>query len=257
MRRLLSLLLALLLLAPVALAQEATDIYTYQKVKNVTRGDNPLGSTTTVGFVDDRVHYLIFVQNTSDETQAFTVVDRLPRELVYRSGSAKIYRGPGDGWVDLPGNDSFALANYELTLDTQEWVYLTFRTDIDWLPESNVALMNIVEVTSTTGSTASSATKILAPNTKLTKFIQPAASSGGSVAAIEDEEIAPLSDYERELLAEEFAFIEQAWTELGVEEERPPLPEAEAGRLPLLYVVISFLLFTGVFYAFQHHTFRR
>ena len=235
------LMLSIFLSLPV---QAEETIYSYQKVKNVTRDDDPAGESTTVGFKGDRVHYLLFFQNKSPETQTVYVDDYLPQNLEYLSGSAQYYKYQQGQWRDLSNNGSFPITNYEQQLKPEEWVYYTFKTNIVDLPESNVALANHVKIKGKEGQVLDqNVTKILAPNFNLL--------AQDTLALSED-----LSDNEQKLLEEEFAFIEASFQSYlnnpdlleEIQSEQTEIITEDHLRWGIL--VLSFLVFTIILYSY-------
>ena len=226
-------------------ALETNGIITYQKLKNVSRGDPASGSTTTIGFLDDRVHYLILLQNKTAEAQEFRVTSLLPYGIQYLPYSAKYYKAQQGEWKDISTNKNFPFQQYKTKLQPEEWIYFTFRTDIKRLPSSNVALSNIVKIEDTSGQILrQTITKILAPNSDLKKLTE------------ENPEV-ELTEYERNLLAEEFAFIEKVWNELqnnqadNLDSDLDSETPANISLETIILITLSFLTFTIIFYRFN------
>lgn len=216
------------------------DVLTYQKLKNVTRGDNPSGLTTTVGFEGDTVRYLVYLKNTSFERKTFTVQETLSVNLEYIPGSSKYYKQFQGEWKKLPNSDQFLLKNHQVQLDPDEWIYFTFHTKIKNLPENNSVIANFSKILDDQGNVLDqTVTKILAPNVSLKELLASNKNVG---------------DYEKRVLEEEFAFIEQAFQhQLQAPVQQEKIEEHDYIQWGIF--IASFIVFTSLifFYVQKNH----
>ena len=205
MKKLIVNLLLFFLFIPFVCAENG-DFYTYQKLKNVTKNDPPAGSNLTIGFIQDEIRFLVFVQNTSKQNKTFVIKDILPQYLLYESGSAFVYKvGSGTSWQKIveTSPEFFPLQNYTFEVEPDTGYYFKFSTTVSSeIPANNLTLSNFVNLYDQNNSLLKqTATKLLIPNS--------------AVKQVTNEEIAPAEkDYINQVLKEEQEFIEKTFFEL-------------------------------------------
>lgn len=214
MKKIVLFILALFFLIPSAFAEDL-EVVSYQKLKNITKQDNPAGSNLTMGFTGDEIRFLVFIQNKSEQKITFRVEDILPENLIYKPGTTACYQlGSGGTWYQIEDkNDEFPLDDYFISIESEVGCYFKFSTIVsDDIPANNLTLSNFVNIYNSANKIIKqTVTKVLVPNST----VQQVKAKTPSVAE---------EDYVNKILKEEQEFIEKTFFELeenGFEADLP------------------------------------
>lgn len=198
--------LLLAMLPAAALAAADTPPTMLLLVKNVTRSDSNTGSTSTTGYSGDEVRYLLYIKNNTGAPAAYTTQLQLPSGstvLQWRRLDTASY-----SWEEQPLSTAADILQVQLPTDGRA-IY-TWRTQLPELPAINQILTTVATATDATGTVHRASSRVLVPQA-------PVATQ---------ETFRQLSTNDAQLLAEEFAYIEEVFRQ-ATATDTTPMPTAE------------------------------